>query len=301
MYYKFQHSIRVVSPATLATIKRLMPMPAGVVQKKSSQPGKTVAIFGGVHGNEGVGVEAVRWAVQNIELTRGTVFLVEANPPAIEANKRAIAKNLNRCFHSGNVGKEYEDRRARELMTILEQCDALLDIHASNNPRATPFIICEDESFPLARTLDFPIVSTGWDNVEPGATDGYMLRAGKIGICVECGYVGDAVHNLPRAQDTIRRFLAHYGLVEEVMPVQHVRQRLIRVHEAAHKRHANTSFTKHFADFESLVAGEVFAHDGDIEYAGKANDCIIFPHADQPIGAEIFILGTDMAWPSDHP
>jgi succinylglutamate desuccinylase len=275
-----------------------MSTPQGVILKKSQNPGKTVAIFGGVHGNERIGVEAVRWAVQNIELTRGALFLVEANPPAIEANKRAIAKNLNRCFLSGNAGEMYEDQRARELMTILDQCDALLDIHASNNPRATPFVICEDESFPLARTLDFPIVSTGWDAVEPGATDGYMLRAGKIGICVECGFVGDAEHNLPRAQDTIHRFLAHYGLVDEVVPEQHVKQRLIRVYEVAHKKHANTSFTKHFADFEPLVAGEVFAQDGDIEYVGKANDCIIFPHADQPIGAEIFVLGTDMAWPT---
>jgi succinylglutamate desuccinylase len=267
----------------------------GVTQKKGLKPGKTVAIFGGVHGNERVGVEAVRWAAENLTPERGTVYFVEANPEAIEKNVRLIGKNLNRCFLRGNTGDAPEDRRARELMALLDECDALLDIHSTISREATPFIICEKDAFPLAKQLDFPIISAGWDALEPGGTDGYMFNRGKVGICIECGSVFDSKAQEARARSSVVRFLAYFGVIPELEAAPNsARKKLVRVYRVGHKKSEDVSFLRDYADFEPLAAGEVFARDGDIEYKANAGDCIIFPHANGPVGSEIFLIGKQM-------
>ena len=159
----------------------------GVIKKSAPAPGKTLAIFGGVHGNERVGVDAVRWAAEHIEPEHGTVYFVEANPEAIEKGVRLIGKNLNRCFLPGNDGNAPEDVRARELMALLDECDALLDIHSSNSREATPFIICEEDGLAIAETLDFPIVSTGWDALEPGGPTVRCSTGARLGYVSNAG------------------------------------------------------------------------------------------------------------------
>ena len=185
----------------------------GVIKKTSKISGKIVAIFSGIHGNEKVGVEALRWAIKNIEPTSGSIYFVEANPIAIKKNVRQVSKNLNRCFLADNNGDEYEDMRARDLMIILNECDALLDIHASNTKIATPFIICENNALELAKKLNFSIISTGWNNIEPGATDGYMFLAGKPALCIECGSVSETKKNLNIAKDSIKKYLQYFGIL----------------------------------------------------------------------------------------
>ena len=115
----------------------------GVFIKKGKKPGKTVAIFGGIHGNEKVGVKMIDILRKNLQVEAGTVYLVYGNPEAIKQNKRFIKKNLNRCFKKDNQGKTVEDKRARELMKILDKCDALLDLHSFTNPEGERFVVCE--------------------------------------------------------------------------------------------------------------------------------------------------------------
>ncbi|MEK9177440.1 MAG: succinylglutamate desuccinylase/aspartoacylase family protein, partial [Patescibacteria group bacterium] len=107
---------------------------AGAVRKDGKAPGKTLAVFGGMHGNERVGVRAIEHLVSTLSVLRGTVHLVYANPPAIEKNVRLVDANLNRLFDRGIKGDTYEYARALELMDLLDSCDALLDIHSYNSP-----------------------------------------------------------------------------------------------------------------------------------------------------------------------
>jgi succinylglutamate desuccinylase len=265
-----------------------------VTTKTGSASGKTVAIFGGVHGNEQVGVDAVRWAAANITPERGTVHFVEANPEAIDKNVRLTDKNLNRCFLRDNEGSTLEDMRARELMSLLDGCDALLDIHSSNSKEAIPFIICEADGLLLARSLDFPIISTGWDALEPGGADGYMFNQGKPGICLECGSVFDAEQQAARARQSILRFLEHFELINPSVGSGMRSQKLIKVYKVGHAETGHVEFSKDYADFEQLVEGEVFAKDGDVEYRAEAGDCIIFPRPNAKPGAEAFILGKEV-------
>ena len=263
----------------------------GVTEIKGKQPGKSVAIFGGVHGNERIGIEVLRRLVEELSPDAGVVYLVEGNPPAIEAGIRQLGKNLNRAFIKGNEGGEPEDVRARELMQLLDTCDALLDIHASNSKKSVPFIVCEQEAFDLARLLPFSIVSSGWDEIEPGASDGYMHQLGKPALCLECGYAEDFDAHTALALCAVDTFLRYFGIKSGAAESATKEQQRIQVYKAVLKKTKNLSFAKEYGDFEALEEGVVFAQDGSESYVADRGDCIIFPRKDGALGSEAFILG----------
>jgi succinylglutamate desuccinylase len=186
--------------------------------------------------------------------------------------------------------------RARELMTVLDECDALLDIHASNTKMATPFVICEDNSLELAKKLNFSIISTGWNNIEPGATDGYMLLAGKPGLCIECGSVFEIEKNLETSKDSIIKYLQYFGVVDNKTPNSDVYKRYVHVHKIVIKEKEDEEifFSKDYKDFELLKDGENFVTIDSKKYYAEEGDCIIFPRANVEIGSEIFILGKEI-------
>lgn len=267
----------------------------GVTRMDSGRPGKTAAVFGGVHGNERVGVDAVRQAASNLKLERGTVYVVEANPLAIAQDVRFVEKNMNRCFLENNTGSTYEDNRARELMELLKECDALLDIHASNSRSATPFVICEgNESRALAKTLDFPLITDGWDAVEPGATDGYMSRLGKLSLGIECGSVFDGGAQVHRATSSITRFLAHLGIIETA-PVPAVPDQK-HVHMFfCHVVEVDFSPSREFADFEPVRKGELIGTDGGKNIYAPEDALAVFVRRRDGPGQEAFLLGRQLA------
>lgn len=263
----------------------------GVLEKKGLQPGKTVAIFGGTHGNERVGVAVIKLLKETLVPDAGVVYLVEGNPAAIAAGVRQLDKNLNRCFLVGNNGSTPEDIRARELMQLLDRCDALLDLHASNSKKSIPFIVGEEEAFDLARTLDFSILSYGWDAIEPGAADGYMHQRSKPALCLECGYAEDFEAHVALALRSAQQFLKYFGILAEgPEPAKRV-QKIIEVYRAVTKKSDQLTFAQEYADFEVLEPGKEFASDEGESYVAKEGDCIVFPHKEGVIGSEAFILG----------
>ena len=142
--------------------------------KKGKMQGKTLAIFAGAHGNEKVGVLALDKIIKDVKIDCGKVYFVYANPKAIEIGKRKIVKDLNRLFLPNNKGSSYEDNRARKLMRILYNSDALLDLHAFKYKKGKPFVICEKDSYELASKMNFKFVISGWDKYDIGSADGYM-------------------------------------------------------------------------------------------------------------------------------
>lgn len=263
-----------------------------IIHKTSGIDGPCIALMAGVHGNETAGIIALKKIIDNLSLKKGEVYIIFGNPRAIEQGVRFTEKNLNRCFTKGNEGQTYEDMRAREIMKILDTADALLDIHASNTPESEPFIICEDNALPIARTLDFGILSTGWDAIEPGASDGYMFQQGKVGICAECGYAEKGEDYADLAYDTVMRFLGYYDMVTYVSSTDPQSQkRHLHVDEIIMKERADFEFSKLYADFETIPQGVIFARDGDREYATNKERVIVFANPHKEVGGEACILG----------
>lgn len=256
----------------------------------SGKAGPTIALFAGVHGDETAGI----WALQNIapklKLTKGSVYIVYANPPAIEKNVRMVTKNLNRCFVAGNDGESYEDQRARQLMKILDKCDTLLDLHMFYEP-GEPFAICESNSLSVAAALPLKIVSTGWVATEPGATDGYMYSQGKQALCIECGGIPEAKEKVAFAEEIIGRFLQYYDVIEKGYKPERYEQQIVTVNRAQHKTSENFTLLPHFKDFQNLTPGQLIAKDGKQEFRAGENECIVFPHYRARVGEEAFIIG----------
>ncbi len=262
-----------------------------VIKKDSGQKGKTLAVFCGVHGNEKAGVYAVNKILNKVNIKKGIVFFVFANPKAIEKNKRFIDKNLNRCFSDNIKGDSYEEKRAKDLIKILEISDALLDVHASNSPETTPFVIT-DNGFDVVKDMNFEIIATGFDSLEPGATDGFMQNKGKIGICAECGYSGKSEENIDIAYNAIIQFLQYFDAIDHKIPSYDLDQKVLHVDKVQKVTSKNFKLTKTFRDFETIEKGFVIAKDETKEYIADKDRVILFGAPGKPIAAEAYILGT---------
>ncbi|OGY34512.1 MAG: hypothetical protein A3D99_03390 [Candidatus Andersenbacteria bacterium RIFCSPHIGHO2_12_FULL_45_11] len=265
---------------------------ASITTQRGPLPGKTVAIVAGVHGNEQGGIAAITEAISSIPIERGTVHYIIGNPKALEKSVRFTEMNLNRAFIQGPLQNQalettYERGRAKELMPLLDTCDALLDIHSVGNQKATPFIICEKEYFSLARQFPFPIISSGWNAIEPGSTDYYMSTSGKPGLCLECGYHNDPIVS-KRALNGIRIFLGLMGNIPYT-PAKEVQQKEINATNAYITKN-NFTLVRAFSDFEATEQDELIGHDGVLEFRMPKKGFVIFARNSETAGQEAVVL-----------
>ncbi|MFA6043287.1 MAG: succinylglutamate desuccinylase/aspartoacylase family protein [Patescibacteria group bacterium] len=259
-----------------------------------SKPGNTSVILAGVHGDERAGIIALEQLLSDFRIKRGKVFVIFGNPAAIQLGVRQVEENLNRCFLPNQTGTSLEARRAQELLPILDQSSAVLDLHATHSTASIPFIIVAGAGLPLARQLNFPILSTGWNILEPGGTDGYMASQGKIGICAECGSMNDEGRGVQIAMQTITDFLILRGHREGVSS-KSTPKRIVEVQQKVCRQTNDFRFRKNFADFERLPAGEAFAWDGPRTFIAQPEQCIIFARPGNAPGDQVFILGAERA------
>lgn len=284
----------------------------GVKKYVGPEPGPTVAVFAGVHGDERVGIMAIDHISKNLKITRGVVYLVMANPPAIERNRRYITKNLNRCFGENSDDGSYEDKRATELRQILDTSDALLDLHAFKNDQqlyasvdkigarvvieeAKPFVICESDSFEVAKIFDIEVISSGWTAAEPGATDGYMHKQGKTGICLECGPIKYAKKYKDFALKSITQFLKYYGMIENDIELSQTDKKHIKITYAQKRTSEHFIMDGCLRHMQKLKDGQLIAIDGTAQYRANEDEYIIFPDPNAEIGHEAFIIGREIS------
>ncbi len=269
-----------------------------IFRRDGKNPGNTVTIMGGVHGNEVCGIEAVQKAM-SIEIKRGKVYFILANLKAMELGVRQTDANMNRVFRpfqklSEKEKRSYEFKRAEEIKPFLNESVALLDVHSSSSKKSIPFIICEPHSFHIAKMLPFPIRSHGWDYIEEGGTDYFVNNNPQKGngICVECGYHKDP-EAPKRAYDSIVTFLKIMDLIsgkEELKEMKN--QREIHAHYI-YKTQKNFTIDREFADFEPIMKGKFLGYDGQTPIFAKSDGVIIFAKNCKESGEEAFILGTE--------
>ena len=277
-----------------------------IITFNGQDPGQTVSIFAGTHGDEIGGVIALRKLIKDIEegvlvIQRGQLHVAFANPAAIVLGKRFVELNLNRAFFPHLIGTEvpehlrssYERRRALELQILLDESDALLDLHSTTS-EGTPFIICEPHSFDIARQFPFRFISSGWDTMHPGSSDGYMNQYHKIGICVECGQHFDQLTSV-KARASIEIFLKAMGLIDETIygPSQSSRRHIrIRAKYVVKRlfRLENTDWP----DFPNIEPGTILGYDGGEAVIVNEPSILFFPKDEVKAGEEAFLLGEEV-------
>ncbi len=264
-----------------------------VIKKTGKKPGKTIAILGGVHGDERAGIMTIEHLEKTLTVEAGTVYLIHANEEAIAQGERFLQQNLNRLFiRTEALATCYEEARAQELMDILDKCDALLDLHSYNEPsgEAIPFAICEQDCTEAVKNFDVEIVVSGFDTIEKGGSDGYMYNKGTIGICVELGAIESPEEFLALGIDTAYQFMQYFGCVSNKVTPNATKQTRMCADSIYKRRDEDFAFTKEYKTFDSISEGEVVAIDGSADVTAQDDGFILFPRAQHPVGVEVFIL-----------
>jgi succinylglutamate desuccinylase len=229
----------------------------------------------------------------SLKIKRGRVLIGYGNPKAIEQSVRFVEADLNRMFKpdsliSEDEKKSYEFERAQFIKKYLDQADVLLDVHASSSPKSKSFLICETNAGNIARYLPFNLAVSGFDEFEPGGTDYYMNSIGKVGICVECGYLKN-LKSEQIAEKSILAFLAAQGHIEKDLKVY--KKSFIRIYDLYKTKTDNFSLIKEFKDFERVFKNQIIGLDGGDEVIVTRNGVILFARNRNNIGTEAFLLG----------
>ncbi len=93
-----------------------------------------IALIGGTHGNEPVGIEVMRLFERSNQNYENTYQCFLGNPKALELGKRYVDSDLNRCVGSTGIRKGYEKERVHELQSqISGSFDFAIDLHTTTS------------------------------------------------------------------------------------------------------------------------------------------------------------------------
>jgi predicted deacylase len=271
-------------------------------------PRPHVLIVGALHGNERCGlvaIERLRDAAQLGELrwSGGTLVLVHGNLHASEVGTRHTdgGADLNRLFDyafEASLPPEqwsHEHRRAVELRPIVDDADALLDLHSAT-AETPPFAIATAaaSSYELARQLGLGWVVRGWEG--PGLVgDQVMLsvltRKGFPGVAVECGQ-----HEDPAAGDVgyrcARRFLVAAGVLVDnpgsLPPTPG--PLLLRLTEVIKKPSPSFRFVRPIRGLERLERGALIGGDEALEVRLRHASYALIPNDNVEVGGDMIYL-----------
>ncbi|MBL8520762.1 MAG: succinylglutamate desuccinylase/aspartoacylase family protein [Betaproteobacteria bacterium] len=298
--------------------------------------GPRLIVTGAVHGNEVCGPIAIRRVLADIEhgdltIVAGQVTFVPVTNPLAHAHRRRNGdRNLNRNLSPTAEPKDFEDHVANWLCPLLARHDILLDVHSTtasnpafamlgppdNDGPVEPFTQFDKERA-WALRLGVHRFVDGWlstyatgvarrraaghgnplntDSKYGVGTTEYMRSVGGCAITLEAGQ-HDAPESPEVAYRAIRNTLAYFGLSNEAPPMPVTDTEKLHLYEVIDKAHQGDAFTKAWASFHPLQAGEVIGtrHDGTPVIAPEAG-CILFPDAKAQPGNEWFYLARTVA------
>ena len=266
---------------------------------------------------------------ERLAIVAGAVTLVPVtNPLAYERRQRQGDRNLNRKLAPTDDPREFEDHVANWLCPLLARHDVLLDLH-SFHTAGEPFAMVGPENNAgtlepfghaareegLAVRLGVRRIVDGWLGTyasgvaqrrarQAGAgsealdlhadygvgTTEYMRRAGGWGFTLECGQ-----HDHPQSQEVAYRAilntLAHLRLIDAPDPPPAAGVEALRLFQVVDKLHAGDRFSRSWASFDAVRAGELIGmrHDGTPLQA-EADGRIVFPNPAGEPGQEWFYL-----------
>lgn len=158
-----------------------------------------IALVGGTHGNEPVGLEVMNLFKNSTKRYRNDYSCFWGNPKAYELQKRYVDTDLNRAFGKRAIRKGYEEIRANELQKEIEgHFDFCIDLHTTtsnmgltailNNTHVHTRMVCAD----LHRSIE------SMKLIEEDSLDSqcnHLNRLCPAGVTVEVGPVANNVIN----------------------------------------------------------------------------------------------------------
>jgi len=100
-----------------------------VIRIKGDEPGLTVLIFGGIHGDEPGGYFSSE-VLSGIKLTRGNLIIVpRVNFPSIMLNRRELHGDMNRKFVPQEKPGDPEAELVKVLKNLMKEADVFINLH----------------------------------------------------------------------------------------------------------------------------------------------------------------------------
>jgi succinylglutamate desuccinylase len=295
--------------------------PARVIAElRGIEPGATLIVIGGVHGNEPAGIAAARAVIGTIDRAaiRGELLALIGNVRAAAAGRRHLGHDLNRLWTEDHVAAARHLARAGEggapeLHELVELAAAIdqaigrargpvyvLDLHTTSAP-GFPFAVvgptAEHRGF--ARAFELPGI-LGLEEALPGVLTGYYGRRGCITLAIEGGQ-----HTASATADNLAAIvtlaLEAAGLVPAMPGAAAARGHLARVRgelppliEVAvrHPVRPEHAFRMEpgFANLQRTPAGTLLARDRGGEIRAPFDGVVLLPLY-QPDGDDGFFYG----------
>ncbi len=285
------------------------------------EAGPTLVLFGGMHGNEPSGVEALERVFKKFKATNqdlnGAVFGIKGNLPALLEKKRFLEHDLNRIWTRSGIDeierksiseRSVEENELSEIHQLISDIFAtqsppfyFIDFHTTSSP-TLPFITINDALInrEFARLFPVPVI-LGIEEYLEGPLLNYINEKGYVSLGFESGqhFTVEAVKN---TISFIWLAMIYCGILtkEQVPDYKKYHDQLILAakgntifYEIIH-RHCITKsddfkMLPGFRSFEKLQKGIAMAnHNGEQITALK--DTIVFMPLYQVQGEEGFFL-----------
>ncbi|WP_181691658.1 succinylglutamate desuccinylase/aspartoacylase family protein [Natronomonas sp. LN261] len=229
------------------------------VLDRGSAGSATVAVVGGIHGDEPAGERIVDRLADTLSAPEaaggdGTVRLIVANEPALAAGTRYTDTDLNRAFPGDADSDDYERALAVRLADAIAEADAVLAIHTSHSA-PPPFAIYSHLTESVRRTvtgmpIDYVLDSSGLrgTTLDSAVENTVSVEAGRQGSqeAVEFGY-----------EAALAFLRAHGALADE--PPSFTETTIVEGDEEVPKGGGDPHV--YYDNFEEIPAGNVFARD----------------------------------------
>ncbi len=290
-----------------------------VAELRGAQPGPTLIVIGGMHGNEPAGIAAARAVLGTVARgeVRGDVLSVIGNRRAGEAGRRCLAQDLNRMWTAERIaaaraGEGPDNPEMTELAELADTIDRaiaaargpvfVLDLHTTSAP-GFPFAVVGPTPAHRAFARAFPLAGiVGLEEALPGVLTGYLGGLGCHTLAIEGGQ-----HTSRTAADSLAAVIAialeATGVVQGMPAAGAARAYLASVRGALPHlievvvRHAvrpeqRFRMEPGFANLERVTAGTLLARDASGEIHAPFDGVVVLPLY-QPDGEDGFFYGKD--------
>ncbi|MGB5646278.1 MAG: succinylglutamate desuccinylase/aspartoacylase family protein [Muriicola sp.] len=174
---------------------------------QGAEPGPVLVFFGGIHGNEPSGVQALEHVFSKLEKhasqVTGNVYGLLGNIPAILQNRRYIQKDLNRLWlkeeierieHCDATDRSFEEQELYELLNLINQLFTahhqpfyFIDFHTTSS-KTLPFITINDAMINRKFARQFPVpIILGIEEYLEGPLLSYINSLGYVSLGFESG------------------------------------------------------------------------------------------------------------------
>ena len=288
--------------------------------------GKTLIVFGSVHGNETSGVRAIQRILPEVEKLRekirGRVYFLAGNTRALAKGVRFIDSDLNRHWTTGNITnnlpdspvlpKLSEDKEQREILQILSEILSTakaevyaLDLH-STSAEGVPFGTVGDTLRNRGFAQKFPITFLlGIEEQLDGTILEYLNNLGAVTLGFEAGqHVAEST--VDNHEALIWFALINSGnLGKADVPDLENKRRILekatgkpRILEIRYRHEIKEDdefeMRPGFENFQKIERGEILAEDTRGEIKAGEKGLILMPLY-QKLGEDGFFIGREIS------